>query len=149
MRTMHVALSLAAARLGMSSIKTDAAGFAELEVGEAFSVYLRLADEFEVELSARIPEFGEAPSVELFEALLAWNGRFDGLRFAIEPDRGGVVIGRRVDIRLGEADALGRAVQNFILTVADWRKTGAAEVLAGVKQHGDSGFGAQMSGLFL
>lgn len=149
MRTMHVALSLAAERLGMQAIVPDATGFAELEVEEAFSVFLRVVDEYEAELSARLPEFGTGLGREVTEALLVWNGRFRGLRFALEPVGGGVVLGRRVDIRLGAPDALGEAVEGFVLAVADWRKSGAAELLARVKQHAEPAFGAQMTGLYL
>lgn len=149
MRTIHVALSQVAKRFGLAQIVPDAAGFAELEVDGALSVYLRVQDDHEVELSARVPEFGDAVTPELIEALMVWNGRARGLRFAVEPDRGGVVLGRRIDIRAGAADALALAVEAFVIAVADWRRSGAEEMMSRVKRHAEPLSGGQMTGLFL
>lgn len=149
MRTMHGALSAVARRFGLAQVLPDAEGFAELVVEEALSVYLRVVDEFEIEVSARIPEFETAVTADLAEALLRWNGRSTGLRFALEPGRNGVVLGRRVDVRSGDEDAVPQAVADFIAAVADWRKSGATDFLRTVLHRKPGDFGAEMAGLRL
>ncbi len=149
MRTMHGALSSVARSFGMAAVAPDAAGFAELVVEETLSVFLRTADEFEIELSARIPEFDGAVTVEVAEELLRWNGRFTGMRFALEPDRNGVVLGRRIDIRVGDEGAVAQAVSAFILAVADWRHSGAAELMRDAMRPVPADVAAGMAGLRL
>lgn len=136
MRTMHAALAAVADRLGMGQILPDASGFAELVVADVLPVYLRIADEFELELSARLSEFDGRLTPDVLEELMRWNARFTGLRFAIEPDRSGVVLSRRLDIRTLGNDRLGEAVEAFILAAADWRRHGAETLLERVMRYG-------------
>lgn len=149
MRTMHAALAEVARHMGLAHILPDADGFAELVVDETLSIFLRSVDEEAIELSARLPEFDGRLSVPVMDALLRWNGRFNGLRFAVESDRNGVVLGRRIDIDTEAADTLPRAVEAFVLAVADWRRHGAEALLHSVIRHEDTGFASQMSGLRL
>lgn len=136
MRTMHAALAAVADRLGMAQILPDASGFAELVVADVLPVYLRLADEYELELSARIAEFDGRLKPDLMTELMRWNARFTGLRFAIEPDRGGVVLGRRLDIRCLSNSRIAETVEAFILAAADWRRHQAEALLERVMRHG-------------
>ena len=136
MRTMHAALAAVADRLGMGQILPDAAGFAELVVAEVLPVYLRIADEYELELSARLTEFDGRLTPALMEELMRWNARFLGLRFAIEPDRSCVVLGRRLDIRTLGNDRIADAVEAFIMAAADWRRHGAETLLERVMRYG-------------
>lgn len=136
MRTMHAALAAVAERLGMVQILPDASGFAELVVADILPVYLRIADEYELELSARIAEFDGRLTPDLLEELMRCNAKFTGLRFAIEPDRSGVVLGRRLDIRSLSAVRVAEAVEAFILTAADWRRNGAEAMLERVMRYG-------------
>lgn len=149
MRTMHAALAGVARRFGMERILPDAAGFAEIVVADALPVFLRVVDEFELEVSARLPEFDGRLTGDVLAELLRWNGRFDGLRFAVEPERGGVVIGRRVDIRDFSDARLCDLVAEFVLVVADWRRSGAVQLLEGVIRHHEADETAQMTVLRL
>lgn len=149
MRTMHAALSDLARHLGMVQILPDADGFAELVVDGELSVFLRTVDEDAVELSARLPEFDGRLSLPVLDALMRWNWRFHSLRFAVDGDRNGVVLGRRVTVGQADASALPRAVESFILAVADWRRSGAETLLQGDVRQEDAGFASQMSGLRL
>jgi hypothetical protein len=138
MRTMHATLAAVADRLGMPRILPDPAGFAELVVAEVLPIYLRVADEYELELSAHLVEFDGRLTPDLLMELLRWNGRFNGLRFAVEPDRAGVILGRRLDIRILSDARICDAVESFLCATADWRKTGANELLERVKRYGQS-----------
>lgn len=149
MRTMHAALAALAERLDTKPILTDAAGVAELVIGEVQPVYLRLADEFELELSARLPEFDGRLTPEVMAELLLWNSRFHGLRFAVEADRSGVVLGRRLDIRTLEPDRIADAAESFIRMVADWRRHGAAALLDRVMRYGGALSGSLLPGFRL
>lgn len=149
MRTMHAALAEVARHLGLTQILPDADGFAELLVEEGFSVFMRTVDDGAVELSARLPEFDGRLSLPVLEALMRWNGRFHGLRFAVDRDRNGVVLGRRVDLGPEEPSELPRTVEAFILSVADWRRSGADTLLQSVIRHEEADFASQMSGLRL
>ena len=139
MRTMHAALAAVADRLGMPQILPDAAGFAELVVADVLPVYLRVVDEWELELSARLAEFDGRLTLELREELMRWNGRFTGLRFAVEPDRSGVVLGRRLDIRTLSNDRIAETAEAFILAAADWRRHGADALVQRVMRHAQGG----------
>ena len=136
MQTMHAALAAVAARLGMVQILPDAAGLAELVVADVLPVHLRIVDEWEVEFSARIAEFDGRLTPPLMEELMRWNARFTGLRFAIEPDRASVVLGRRLDIRTLSNDRIADLAENFILAVADWRRHGAEALVEHVLRLG-------------
>lgn len=149
MRTMHAALSEVARHLGMAQILPDADGFAELVVEDGLSVFVRTVDEGSVELSARLPEFDGRLSLAVIQALLRWNGRFHGLRFAIESDRNGVVLGRRLDVIQTDTKHLPQNIEAFILAVIDWRRSGAETLLQSVIRHDETGVASQMSGLRL
>ncbi|MEZ5753395.1 MAG: type III secretion system chaperone [Paracoccaceae bacterium] len=139
MRTMHAALAAVADRLGMGQILPDAAGNAELVVADVLPVYLRVVDEWELEFSARIAEFDGHLSPALSEELLRLNGTFTVLRFAVEPDRSGVVLGRRLDIRTLSDDRIADAAHMFILAVADWRRHGATALIERVMRYAQGG----------
>lgn len=149
MRTMHAALAEVARHLGMAQILPDAEGFAELVVDEGLSVFLRTVDDDAIELSARLPEFDGRLSLPVLGALMRWNGRFHGLRFAVDADRNAVVLGRRVELGPDQPSDLPRTVESFILSVADWRRSGAETLLQGVVRHEAGDFSSQMSGLRL
>lgn len=149
MRTMHAALAAVADRLGLAQIQPNADGFAEIVVADVLPIFLRQADEYELELSARLTELDGHLSPALITELMRWNARFHGLRFALEADRPGIVLGRRLDIRtLGEA-RIAEAVEAFLYAAADWRRHGAEALVQRVMRHGQTGGEAFPPGLRL
>lgn len=135
MRTMHDALGLVARRLGLPEIRLNAAGFAEIILGDALPVFLRVAEDTGLEVSARIPEFGDRPGPDVLRALLRWNGQSNGARYAMEPGTFSVVLGQRIDITQGDDAQVQRSVCAFIALAATCRQSEAAGLLAGIERH--------------
>jgi hypothetical protein len=137
MRTIHAALALLAERFGVSDLRPDAKGFAEIILADTLSLYLRIVDEHEIELSLRLPGFDDHPKPEVLAELLRWNATSDGARIALEPGRKTVVIGQRVDVRQGTDENLAGKVAGFVLTTLDWHQGGTASLLERVKRHSE------------
>lgn len=137
MRTIHAALAIVAQRFGVTDLRPDAAGFAEIILADALSLYLRVVDEYELELSMRIPGFDDHPKPEVLAELLRWNATSDGARIALEPGRKGAVLGKRLDVRQGTDESFGLAVATFVLTALDWHQGGADSLRDRVKRHSD------------
>lgn len=137
MRTIHAAFALVAQRFGVGDLRPDAAGFAEIILADTLSLYLRVVDEYEMELSMRIPGFDDHPKPEVLAELLRWNATSDGARIALEPGRRGAVLGRRLDVRQGTDEAFGQAVAGFVLAALDWHQGGVEGLLDRVRRHSD------------
>lgn len=137
MRTIHAALALVAGRFGVGDLRPDASGFAEIILADTLSLYLRVVDEFELELSLRLPGFDDHPKPEVLAELLRWNAISDGARLALEPGRKAVVLGQRLDIRQGTDDAFASRVTGFVLTALDWHQGGAESLQDRVRRPGE------------
>jgi hypothetical protein len=138
MRTIHAALALVADRFGISDLRPDSAGFAEIILADTLSFYLRVVDEFELELSMRLAGFDDHPKPAVLAELLRWNAASDGARIALEPGRKGVVLGQRLDVRQGDDAAFAARVSGFVLTVLDWHQGGTDTLHDRVRRHGET-----------
>lgn len=128
MNSLHEALQVLARSARLDSLDANADGFVELVFGDQMlSLYIKLADDSQIELSARIDAFGRGLSPELALALLDENARRPRGRLAVD-GTGAIVLGQRIDVSEVDEKGLAAAADAFLRDVLRMEATGAADL---------------------
>ena len=135
MKSLHEALQTLARGARLDSLDANADGFVELVFGDQMlSLYIKLADDSQIELSARIDAFDQDLSPELAMALLDENGRRLRGRLAVD-GTGAIVLCQRLDVAELDEKALIAAAEAFLREVLLLEAKGAADLRARAEQY--------------
>ena len=135
MQSIHEALQTLARGAKLGSLETNAAGFIEVVFGDQLlSLYIKVAEESQIELSVRIDAFGLHPSTDLAQVLLEENGRRTIGRFAVD-GTGAVVLGQRIEVAHVDAESLLAISEAFLHEVLLLEAKGAADLLRRAEQY--------------
>lgn len=128
MNSLHEALQALARGARLDSLDTNADGFAELVFGDQMlSLFVKVAEDSQLEFSARIDAFGRDIPSELAIALLDENARRLRGRLAVDGS-GAVVLGQRIDVSEVDEQGLIAAAEAFLREVMLLEAGGAAEL---------------------
>jgi hypothetical protein len=126
MKSLHEALQALARGARLDALDTNADGFVELVFGDQMlSLYIKVADASQIELSTRIDAFGQGLTPELALALLDDNARRLRGRLAVD-GTGAIVFGQRLDVADLDEKALLAAADAFLHDALRLEATGAA-----------------------
>jgi len=143
---LHDFLGAVAAAAGVPPIRLGANGFAELVIQDGLmSFWISTPEEDRVELSARLPAFGEVLHADILRELLAENACRRIGRFAL--DGNGVVLGQRLDLSaMDESDMVAHAA-DFLREALHLEASGAQAIMDRARRqqpaHPHSGGGHQ------
>ena len=126
MKSLHEALQALARGARLESLEANADGFAEVVFGDRMlSLYIKLADDSQIELSVRIDALGRDLTPHLAVALLDENARRLRGRLAVD-GTGAIVLGQRLDVSELDEKALLAAADAFLRDVLQMEAHGAA-----------------------